>query len=130
MVATHSKIFSPRGPALQLHGGSTVMSASSFWILSFRASERTKNERQKTREEKVEATTRRHAVPRERGSGGEEGERDRRENQKTHKNVDGRDVLFFSFPRCECRLSFPSLPRTLASPPQQAARSRIVLHPN
>jgi hypothetical protein len=33
MVETHSKRLSPLGPAEQLHGGSKLISASSFWIL-------------------------------------------------------------------------------------------------
>lgn len=33
MVETHSKRLSPLGPAEQLHGGSRLISASSFWIL-------------------------------------------------------------------------------------------------
>ena len=33
MVDTHSKRLSPLGPAEQLHGGSKLISASSFWIL-------------------------------------------------------------------------------------------------
>ncbi len=33
IVDTHSKMSSPFGPAEQLHGGSMLISASSFWIL-------------------------------------------------------------------------------------------------
>merc|ERR1712029_1133258 len=33
MVETHSYMLSPLGPALQFGGGSTVISANSFWIL-------------------------------------------------------------------------------------------------
>jgi len=32
MVDTHSYMLSPLGPALQFGGGSTVISASSFWM--------------------------------------------------------------------------------------------------
>ena len=40
MVDTHSYRLSPLGPALQLGGGSSVISASSFWILHDRRDHR------------------------------------------------------------------------------------------
>jgi len=46
MVETHSKRLSPFGPAEQLHGGSRLISASSFWILKGAREKRRKEEKQ------------------------------------------------------------------------------------